>query len=546
MVALLLGAVFVGLRCQLGGDRPTCRSRSLAGARREGGPGRAGLAAATRRRRRRPRRGWRASWSPRSRPAWSQVQDLADRSIVTIKGDGFFEPGSAVIVGQRAAAARAHRAGAERHAGPRADHRPHRQPADPHAALSVELASVAGARRRGRRPSSRSTVEAERLRAEGRADSEPSPTTATPQAARRTGASRSRCSSRAPAAEPRRARVRPSPSSPGLRMKKILQTVFHPIALSIYGLLALAALIWWVGPLIAFGERRPLDGIWERVHRDRRDPGARLRRSSSACARWRRKRADAAMVGELAAGPDMRRIARPRCCGSASPRRCKVLEESAARRASARCFKRGQYLYELPWYMFIGAPGSGKTTALMNAGLTFPLAGKMGQASVKGVGGTRNCDWWFTDEAVLIDTAGRYTLAAVRREGRRRRLGELPRPAEEDAAAPADQRRAADGQRPGPAAADAGRAQGARAEAAHAPAGAARAARRAAAGLRAGHQVRPDRRLQRDLRRARQRGARAGLGLHASRTTSDAAAAHAAAGLRQRVRRRSSSACATA
>jgi type VI secretion system protein ImpL len=25
------------------------------------------------------------------------------------------------------------------------------------------------------------------------------------------------------------------------------------------------------------------------------------------------------------------------------------------------------------------------------------------------VGGTRNCDWWFTDEAVLLDTAGRYT-----------------------------------------------------------------------------------------------------------------------------------------
>ena len=25
------------------------------------------------------------------------------------------------------------------------------------------------------------------------------------------------------------------------------------------------------------------------------------------------------------------------------------------------------------------------------------------------MGGTRNCDWWFTDDAVLIDTAGRYT-----------------------------------------------------------------------------------------------------------------------------------------
>ena len=28
---------------------------------------------------------------------------------------------------------------------------------------------------------------------------------------------------------------------------------------------------------------------------------------------------------------------------------------------------------------------------------------------MRGIGGTRNCDWWFTDEAVLLDTAGRYT-----------------------------------------------------------------------------------------------------------------------------------------
>ncbi len=64
---------------------------------------------------------------------------------------------------------------------------------------------------------------------------------------------------------------------------------------------------------------------------------------------------------------------------------------------------------ELPWYMFIGAPGSGKTTALLNAGLRFPLGDPRGERALQGVGGTRNCDWWFTDEAVLLDTAGRYT-----------------------------------------------------------------------------------------------------------------------------------------
>lgn len=68
-----------------------------------------------------------------------------------------------------------------------------------------------------------------------------------------------------------------------------------------------------------------------------------------------------------------------------------------------------RYLYQLPWYVLIGPPGSGKTTALVKSGLRFVLADKLGTEAVRGVGGTRNCDWWFTDEAVLIDTAGRYT-----------------------------------------------------------------------------------------------------------------------------------------
>nr|WP_167375446.1 type VI secretion system membrane subunit TssM [Pseudomonas agarici] len=66
-------------------------------------------------------------------------------------------------------------------------------------------------------------------------------------------------------------------------------------------------------------------------------------------------------------------------------------------------------LYQLPWYVIIGPPGSGKTTALVNCGLHFPLAAQLGAGAIRGVGGTRNCDWWFTDEAVLLDTAGRYT-----------------------------------------------------------------------------------------------------------------------------------------
>src|ERR1044072_7457880 len=70
---------------------------------------------------------------------------------------------------------------------------------------------------------------------------------------------------------------------------------------------------------------------------------------------------------------------------------------------------KGNYLYDLPWYVLIGPPGSGKTTALVNAGLKFPLSKGATPAAIAGVGGTRYCDWWFTEDAVLIDTAGRYT-----------------------------------------------------------------------------------------------------------------------------------------
>lgn len=73
------------------------------------------------------------------------------------------------------------------------------------------------------------------------------------------------------------------------------------------------------------------------------------------------------------------------------------------------------WLYQLPWYMIVGAPGAGKTTALLNSGLEFPLTDSLGKSAVRGIGGTRHCDWWFTDRAVLLDTAGRYTLQESQR-----------------------------------------------------------------------------------------------------------------------------------
>ncbi|WP_373500920.1 type VI secretion protein IcmF/TssM N-terminal domain-containing protein [Desulfococcus sp.] len=70
--------------------------------------------------------------------------------------------------------------------------------------------------------------------------------------------------------------------------------------------------------------------------------------------------------------------------------------------------KRGNPLYVLPWYVVVGESGTGKTTAIKSARLSSTFA-EMTQTS--GISaGTRNCDWWFFEEAVIIDTAGRFAV----------------------------------------------------------------------------------------------------------------------------------------
>lgn len=65
--------------------------------------------------------------------------------------------------------------------------------------------------------------------------------------------------------------------------------------------------------------------------------------------------------------------------------------------------KQGIDRYELPFYLLVGEPQSGKSVLLHNSDLHFPF----GQNRLSGVGGTRGCDWWFTEEAVILDMAGR-------------------------------------------------------------------------------------------------------------------------------------------
>ena len=74
---------------------------------------------------------------------------------------------------------------------------------------------------------------------------------------------------------------------------------------------------------------------------------------------------------------------------------------------SSRLRHRGDPLYTLPWFMVFGETASGKSTAVSHSRLENIMT-RSGPA--RGIAGTKNCDWWFFDKAVILDTAGRYSV----------------------------------------------------------------------------------------------------------------------------------------
>ncbi|MDQ5908898.1 MAG: type secretion system protein ImpL [Pseudomonadota bacterium] len=226
-------------------------------------------------------------------------------------------------------------------------------------------------------------------------------------------------------------------------MDKILSIFKSKLFLGATGILAVAALIWYIGPLIAVAGQSPLSSDMGRIVsimtvggvyaltqliyyinalRTNRNmladlagqAGINVPGGGSGAAGGAAGGGSTPGAGDQGATRDeqIREQRRRREDEAASSEEISTLRQgfndSLAILKKARLggkTGRSQYLYQLPWYIIIGPPGSGKTTALINSGLRFPL----GSGKVRGVGGTRNCDWWFTDEAVLLDTAGRYT-----------------------------------------------------------------------------------------------------------------------------------------
>ena len=196
------------------------------------------------------------------------------------------------------------------------------------------------------------------------------------------------------------------------------------IFLGLIGLALLAVLLWFAGPYFAFADHKPLEGvvgrliailvlvaIWAIVMtlRQLRSSQASNKIAAEVVGQegGSESGGDSTPGGTAAAGGN-RTPAASRAGGADAAQLRKRFEDAIeALKKSKR--KGSANLYELPWYVIIGPPGSGKTTVLANSGLNFPLAQQFGKDALRGVGGTRNCDWWFTDKAILLDTAGRYT-----------------------------------------------------------------------------------------------------------------------------------------
>jgi len=195
-------------------------------------------------------------------------------------------------------------------------------------------------------------------------------------------------------------------------MQSVINFFKNRIVISIIGLLILSALIWFVGPAFKFGENNyaPLGGetarllaiiiiivLWGlnnlRVQRQENKNNDEL-----LTALQDNPSAESNNILSDQTSEEMQQIGERFTHALTTLKKLKFQGRGKTKA-----------LYELPWYIIIGPPGSGKTTALINSSLNFPLAEQFGKGALHGVGGTRNCDWWFTNDAVLIDTAGRYT-----------------------------------------------------------------------------------------------------------------------------------------
>ncbi|MEL6466891.1 MAG: type VI secretion system membrane subunit TssM [Pseudomonadota bacterium] len=188
-------------------------------------------------------------------------------------------------------------------------------------------------------------------------------------------------------------------------VRTILRFLGSGITITLLVAVGFSIAVWFLGPLIGFGESHPWDSVIARLI----TIGVILLLALTTLLLivLRRSKQAKDMEEDIIESVDTDTDEDDELVKAELGELKGKLKEAMAALRKSKLGRRS--LYELPWYVMIGPPGAGKTTAIVNSGLQFPLADTMGKTAIGGVGGTRNCDWWFTNNAVLIDTAGRYT-----------------------------------------------------------------------------------------------------------------------------------------
>jgi type VI secretion system protein ImpL len=70
-------------------------------------------------------------------------------------------------------------------------------------------------------------------------------------------------------------------------------------------------------------------------------------------------------------------------------------------------------IYQLPWYLIIGTPKSGKSSLSLASNLNFQTLPSQRQSEQKFIRPTQKIDWRVSSDAVFLDTAGRYQTEGV-------------------------------------------------------------------------------------------------------------------------------------
>lgn len=174
------------------------------------------------------------------------------------------------------------------------------------------------------------------------------------------------------------------------------------------GLIALLATIWFSGPLISIADYKPLESIWVRIILScviiftviaiksyqwyiTKKLNQNVLEELKASEITNNTSMQSSLLAERFADVDL------------------VLQRHSKKHTNpilGKWFRdQKDYIYQKPWFLLIGASGVGKTSSILNAGLTFPVEVS---DDISKLAGTQDCDWFLTDEALFLDTAGRF------------------------------------------------------------------------------------------------------------------------------------------